>query len=186
MTLRADSYSSAAEVQVFVQHILDGQPSFNSTTVPTLLQVEKLVDRASGVLNVALSSHGFQAAAIVANSTAKLICDDWVTARVSEHVELTRRGVGYSEVEGMRTYGFRNIHKAAQAFTDEVTHGLVHLGIPQSHRESDGLAFTGMDDQGIRADHDDASLEQPMFSRELFDNKFSAQYGYDDEEVGRQ
>jgi hypothetical protein len=58
MTLRADSYSSVNEVLAFTRYHLDGQNAFNSTTQPTVTEVEKFVDRASGLLNVALKGEG--------------------------------------------------------------------------------------------------------------------------------
>ena len=46
MTLRLDSYASVAEVTAFTRHLLDGQSAFNSTTRPTVTELEKFIDRA--------------------------------------------------------------------------------------------------------------------------------------------
>src|SRR5512145_2945202 len=108
MAIRADSYSSTSEVKAFTRHLLDGQSAFNSTTRPTGTELEKFIDRASGVLNLALGGGGFAPSSVIANSTAKLACDDWVTSRAAEYVELTQRGTGYSDAEGSRTAAFRN------------------------------------------------------------------------------
>ena len=56
MALAADSYGSIAEVEALVRHLLDGASGFDGTTVPTLTDVESIVDRVSGVLNTALSA----------------------------------------------------------------------------------------------------------------------------------
>ena len=168
MTLRADSYGSVNEVQAFTQHLLSGQESYNQHTRPTLAQVEKFIDRASGILNLALASNG--ATTPVTNSTAKLAMDDWVVARSVEYVELTQRGVGYAEPEGSRVVGFRNLHASANKFVEDMLVGLKEIGVTIGKPLSEGLSFTGLDAVSERADPDDTSLAQPLFRRGLFDS----------------
>ena|SRR5690242_16305561 len=170
MTLRADSFSSAAEVTAFTRHLLDGQSAFNSTTRPTVTELEKFIDRASGVLNLALAQGGFTPANVIANSTAKLAGDDWVTCRAAEYVEITQRGVGYSDAEGSRTSYFRNLTKSAEQFVSMNSLGFVRLGVNQAYKKGDGLAFTGLDAQSERADPSDTTLAQPFAVRGQFDN----------------
>src|SRR5512146_1089074 len=146
MTIRGDSFSSVAGVLAFTRHLMSsdaGNATFNSTTRPTLTEVEGFIDEASGYLNSAIAAGGFDPALVRANSTAKLPCDSWVRARSSECVELTQRGVGFNEDEGNRYIGFRNMHKAAGQFVDEMKLGWLRLGVAQEHRASEGLAFTG-------------------------------------------
>jgi hypothetical protein len=171
MTIRTDSYSSTSEVKAFTRHLLDGQSAFNSTTRPTGTELEKFIDRASGVLNLALAQGGFTPAHIIGNSTAKLSCDDWVTARASEYVEITQRGVGYSDGEGSRTSYFRNLVKSAEQFVSMNSLGFVRLGVAQGYKKSAGLTFTGLDVQADRSDPSDGSLEQPKFVRGQWDDK---------------
>lgn len=170
MAIRADSYSSTSEVKAFTRHLLDGQSTFNSTTRPTLTELEKFIDRASGVLNLAIGVAGFAPAAILANSTTKLACDDWTTSRAAEYVELTRRGVGYSDAEGSRTAAFRNLTQSANDFVMANSLGFVRLGVTQTYKMSDGLAFTGATVQDQRTDPDDTTLEQPFALRRQWDN----------------
>lgn len=169
MTIRGDSYSSTTEVLAMTRYLLAGQSAFNSTTKPTATEVEKFIDRASGILNVALTKAGFTAANIRANSTAKLTCDDWVTARATEYVELTKRGTGFNEAEGNRYIGFRNMHKSADDFASANSLGFKRLGITATFKASDGLAFTGLTAQADRLDPSDNTLEQPFFRRGQFD-----------------
>lgn len=180
MTIRTDSYSSTSEVKAFTAHLLDGQSAFNSTTRPTSAQVEKFIDRASGVLNVALSSAGFTIP--VSNSTGKLACDDWVTQQATVYVELTQRGVGYSDAEGSRVTSFSNLAKRAKEFVDENRLGFIRLGIPQGHKLSEGLAFTGMDAPAYRDDPIDSTIVQPKFTRNSFDDPTIAHYTSDEDE----
>lgn len=168
MTIRADSFSSAAEVTAYTRHLLDGQVAFNSTTRPTVTELEKFIDRSSGLLNVALSAAGFAPSRIYSNSTAKLACDDWVTTRATKYVELTQRGTGYSTEEGSRTKAFEN---DAGDFVAMMSEGFVNLGIEQTVGNlSAGLQFTGLTVEGDRADPDDDSKAQPLFTRRKFEN----------------
>jgi hypothetical protein len=170
MTIRSDTYSSVAEITAYTRHLLDGQASYNSTTRPTLAEVEATLNRISGVLNLAISGGGYSPSAILANSTAKLACDDWVTVMTAQHVELTQRGTGYSEAEGSRVGGFRSLYPSAADFVKSKSVGFVNLGITPARRLSGGLAYTGMTAQADRADPSDSTLEQPLFERRKFDN----------------
>lgn len=180
MAIRGDSYSSVVEIVPFTREILDGQSSFNSTTRPTLVEVEKFIDRASGTLNLALAQVGLSTP--VTNSTAKLSCDDWVTAKVAEHVALTQRGVGYSDAEGSRNMGFRNLQKSALQFAQEFKVGMERMGVTVSHGRAEGLQFTGLDAQSERTDPDDSSLEQPRFGRRLFDDGSATRFGQQEDD----
>ena len=171
MAIRSDSYSSTSEVVAVTRHLLDGQSTLNTTTRPKLVEVEKFIDRASGVLNICLSNAGYRPVAIYTNSTAKLACDDFVTAKAAEWAELTRRGAGYSDQEGSRTASFKSIYQSASKFVEEMGLGFVRLGITQTFKMSDGLAFTAMGEQSGRADRGDNSLEQPFAERHQWDNE---------------
>jgi hypothetical protein len=170
MAIRSDSYSSTAEIKAMTRHLLDGQTAFNSTTRPTAAEVEKYIDRASGVLNLALSGGGFQPANVYTNSTAKLACDDFVTTKAATYAELTHRGTGYSDEEGSRTAAFGSLYKSAVEFVTANSLGFVRLGVSQTYRMSDGLAFTGLQRQSLRTDRTDTTLEQPFAERHQFDN----------------
>lgn len=169
MAIRADSYSSTSEVKAFTRHLLDGQTSFNSTTRPSGTELEKFIDRASGVLNVSLAQVGFMPSAVVANSTAKLMCDDWVTNQAAKYVELTQRGTGYSDAEGSRIGAFKGLYKSADEFVGMNKLGMQRLGVTQAYKLSDGLQFTGLDAVVNRTDPTDESLAQPMFTRNQFE-----------------
>lgn len=168
MSIRGDSYGTIAEVLAYTRHLMDGQSTFNSTTRPTITEVEKFVDRASGVLNGALNTRGLTTP--VTNTTAKLALDDWVVSRATEYVELTQRGAGFSGEEGSRTVMFANMSVDALAFVKSNELGWKRLGVAEGHRLSEGLAFTGQTIQADRADPDDTTLEQPKFLRGQWDN----------------
>ncbi len=171
MTIRADSFSSVNEVTAFTRHLLDGQSAFNSTTRPTVTEVEKMIDRASGVLNTALALEGFAPSAVYVNSTAKLACDDYVTQEAAKQVEMTQRGTGYGGEENSRVAAFNMGRRNAERFVRENALGFIRLGISQTYRKSDGLTFTGLEIQSDRSDPDDTSLEQPKFTRGQWDSE---------------
>ena len=168
MAIRSDSFSSVDEVKGYTRHLLDGHSTFDTSTRPTLTEVEKFIDRSSALLNVALAAAGFQPSTIYANAVAKLACDDWVTTRAVKYVELTQRGTGYNADEGSRTAAFEN---DTAAFIDMMTEGFVNLGIEQGYSSTAaGLQFTAMETQSTRADRSDTTKEQPLFNRKEFDN----------------
>lgn len=167
MTIRADSYSSTGEVVAYTRHLLDGASTFNSTTRPPATDVERFIDRASGALNTALAGAGLTTP--ITNSTAKLLCDDWVTARAAVYVELTQRGTGYSDAEGSRIGALKGLYDDAQKFAKDNFLSMVRIGVGVSHQMSEGLTFTGLDAVSERADPDDTTIEQPIFTRALHD-----------------
>ena len=181
MAIRSDSYGSVAEVVAFTPHLLDGATTYSETTRPTLTQVEKFIDRASGYLNTALRNAGITTP--VTNSTGKLMLDDWVVMRATEYVELTQRGTGYSDQEGSRTAAFHNMYASACDFADEIALGLKELGVTVDRNKSAGLAFTGQTVRSDRADPDDSSLAQPLIRRGLYDAPGSGEMSSDEDEA---
>jgi len=170
MAIRGDSYGSIAEVLSYTRHLLDGGATFDTNSRPSKAEVEKFLDRASGILNGNVAAVGFAPATIRANSTAKLALDDWVVNRAAAYVEMTQRGVGYSGDEGSRTLGFASMSKDAMDFCWSLALGWERLGISRAHKISEGLAFTALDAQSERSDPDDSTRAQPKFVRGLFDD----------------
>jgi len=170
MAIRGDSFGTVNEVTAYARHLLDGQSAFNSTTRPTLTEVEKFIDRASGVLNSAISGAGFAPSAIYANSTAKLACDDWVVSQATQYVELTQRGKGFTAAEGDRGGAFAGLYKGAAGFAKMYALPWKRLGVAVTDPAHLGLEFTASAERSQRADPSDSTLEQPKFRRGLFDN----------------
>lgn len=168
MAIRGDSYSSVAEVTAYTRHLLDGEAAFNDVTRPSLTEVEKFIDRASGVLNMAIWQAGFNPTNVRANSTAKLPCDDWVTNQAAKYVELTQRGTGWSDEQGSRLAGFNQA--SAYDYVMDYALGWKRLGITVTDPVHQGLTFTALEPYDDRADPDDTGLEQPHFRRAQWDN----------------
>ena len=169
MTIRSDSYSSTAEVTAVTRHLLDGESGFNSITRPTITELEKFIDRSSGVLNMAFLGAGFTPADIIANSTAKLSGDEWVTVHAAQWAEITQRGAGWSDEQNQRL-GQQAMMKDAAEYVAMVMPGLKEAGITTGKPSYQGLTFTGLTAQKDRVDPDDTSITQPSFTREQWDN----------------
>ena len=170
MAIRADSYGSRDEVTAYIRHLLDGQTSLNHLTRPTITEVEKFIDRASGILNMSFRNAGFAPSAITANSTAKLLADDWVVNRAAAMAELTQRGTGFDGKEGSRTAGLLSLNGDADEYVKSIALGLKREGIAVGNPVHQGLTFTAFDKDSERSDPDSTTLEQPKFKRGLFDS----------------
>lgn len=169
MSIRADSYGSTGEVQALTPYMLDGESDFNSTTTPTVAQLEKFIDRASAAVNVALNGEGLSDSSLRSNSTAKLLADDWVVTEAAQYVELTQRGQGYGE-EGSQFEALSGLHDRATEFVMDNKLAFKRMGITVSDRSSQGVYFTGQKKRADRVDPDDTSLAQPSFRRNQWDN----------------
>lgn len=168
MAIRGDSYGSVVEVTANTRHLLQGEEEFNANTRPNLTEVEKFIDRASSHLNVALGGVGL--ATPITNSTAKLVCDDWVVNRATEYVELTQRGTGYNDEEGTRTATFHRLSKDAVEFAEIFRKGFAEQGVGVDAKSSEGLIYTALNKHSERTDPDSTTKEQPVFRRHKWDN----------------
>lgn len=171
MATRDDSYSSLAEVLPFVRYRLKGSDEFTSATIPKKEEVEKFIDRASGALNIALSSAGFSSPlnSTTATSTAVLLADDWVTGVVAEMVESTHPGSAINDGANQRMSGI-NLSSAARDFVMWNNLAFKRAGVTVNDPAHQGLTFTGLDKRSERSDPDNTSREQSKFHRGIFDN----------------
>jgi len=172
MAIRGDSYGSVDGVAAFTKHLLDGEEDYSPGTVPTKIEVESFIDRASGILNNVIIGKGVLPANVKANSTAKLALDDWVINYATRQVELTKAGGGWEDNEGSRLDGFSV--KDADEYIEMLMKGWKELGIVVTEAASVGLHFTGLDPHKDRADPGNTSIEQPLFRRHKFDNLVNA------------
>lgn len=162
MAIGANSYGSVGEVQAFTRHLLDGESAFNSTTRPTLTEVEKMIDRASAALNAGLAYMTLSVPIVQAD--AKLACDEWVVAKVVNMVELTRESLNWSG-EANPAGALTGLSDSALRFARQNAPGFKRLGCAT---EANGPAFTGETSAADRPDPDDSGLRQPRFSRDMF------------------
>lgn len=170
MTIRGDSFSSVADVVTLTRHLLNGQTTFNSTTRPTVTEVEGFIDECSGMLNLSLRGAGFAPSAVYANSTAKQAMDSWVRLKTVSFVNFAQPYQGLNGMQDSPADLFANMLGDASKFVQSYKFALINAGISQAVKASDGLQFTGQTVQSDRSDPSDTSMEQPKFTRGMFDN----------------
>jgi hypothetical protein len=166
VALNANSYGSVYELAALMRHQLDGASSFDSATVPALDEVEEIIDRVSGVLNVALAGVGLTTP--VSNETAVYACADWVIRHSAGVLRgmYPHLGVG-SDAPGGIEYG---TFAAAREFAQGVMMAFKNLGVAVTAPVSEGLAFTALEKHSERSDPDSTTYEQPKFRRGKWDN----------------
>lgn len=170
MTLRDDSYGSVEEVRALTRHLLDGNLDFDDTTVPTLDDVERFIDRASAVLNVALAGQGF--AVPVTVDAPVLACADWVVMHAAKMVELTQQGDGLTSPAvgpNNRAAYIASLSSKAKEFAADNARAFRQMGVTVTTSSSEGLVYTGLDAHAYRADPGNARREQPKFRRGMFE-----------------
>lgn len=157
MAIGANSYGSVAEVGALTPlYATATGTTYSTTTRPTLAQVEKMIDRVSGILNVALAREGF--AVPVSQADAKLALDEFVIAQVTELCHAANGAGPYAPgSEEMRAgTPFRAVAKEAAAFVSDYAAGLEMLGATRSRTATYGL--------GCRTERADGSEVRPPFS----------------------
>ena len=158
MAIGDNSYGSVAEVAALVgRYTASG--SFSDSTRPTSTQVEKLIDRVSGLVNVLLAEQGF--AIPVSQADAKLALDDFV---VEQAVQLCHAANGAGPYapgsESLRGQSpMKVIMREAEGFIGEHAVGLEFLGATRDRAATYGLQCRAEDAGGDEL--------VPPFSREM-------------------
>ncbi|MCO5191363.1 MAG: hypothetical protein M9918_24630 [Anaerolineae bacterium] len=165
MALSANSYGTVAELEVMVRHLLDGASAFDGSTVPTLTEVETIIDRVSGVLNTALSNVGFSVP--VSDATAVLACDDFVIKWSMRELRNAYPHLGISDQKETKD---GSLWQSAHKFVSLNKKAFQNLGESVGDPSSDGLSFTALDTRDNRSDPVNTSREQPKFWRGQFDS----------------
>ncbi len=159
MAIGANSYGSTAEVAALTRRFADASTGLYTTgTNPTLAQVEKYIDRVSGVLNVLLSEEGF--AIPVSQADAKLALDQFVVAQVSDLCNYANSAGRFFDNQSIKTGPFSAIMKEAEDFISKHAEGLANLDATRSRTGVEGLGWWETDDAGDEI--------EPAFSRKQF------------------
>ena len=163
MTISANSYGSVSEIVALARHLMDGEVSFSLSTVPTLAEVEKIIDRVSGLLNSALAAYGLDIP--ISQTDAKLACDDFVVRWSIIEIRKAYPHLGLQVEENITG----SLMDAVRDFVDMFGLGFKNLGETVDDPASQGLAFTGLLKHSERSDPDNTSYEQPKFRRGQWD-----------------
>lgn len=162
--LASNSYGSLQEVAAQTRHLLDGEEGFSEATTPTDSDVASIMDRVSGVLNMALSAEGFSIP--ISDTDGVLACNQFVVDRTVRELRFAypHLGIGAEERASLP-----DLYKAAREFASMYADAFKNIGETVSAATSEGLDFTGLVTRTNRSDPSNTTYEQPKFRRGLFD-----------------
>jgi hypothetical protein len=138
--------------------------TFDTTTRPTLAQVEAYIDQVSGIVNSYLAQAGFSVPVTQPDVTLAL------TMFVQEEVAAVAEGVNGSGRFGPTTNTpgkrgrFAVLTEDARTFIEGQAFGFELLGAERKSGIADSIAFRETDQSG--------NLVAPIFEREAFGNEF--------------
>lgn len=162
MAIGANSYGTVAEVAALTKrYTVNG--SYTTASNPTLAEVETMVDRVSGLINVLLAKEGF--AIPVTQADCKLALADFVVGQTAQLVHGSQgHGIYAPGSERLRSTTLtRAIFKEAQDFIEANASGFEALGATRTSHMTDGLACWDTDDAGNEI--------QPVFQRGMIGNE---------------
>ncbi len=160
MPLGPNSYGSVAEVEALTPRWTAGG-TYTAASRPMLAQVEKFIDRVSGILNVLLAEQGFTIP--VSQVDAKLALDQFVVAQTSDLCGYVNSAGRFFQDKNLGTSPWSAIFKEAEDFISEHADGLGLLGATRVRAGVTGLATLLTDDAG--------NPIEPFFDRKQFGNR---------------
>ena len=162
MSILDNSYGSPDDVAALVRRYTN-EGVFDGTTRPTLEQLERYIDRISGITNVYLAEKGFTVP--VTQTDAKLALDELVNQSVVELCHVTNSaGRFFTDRRLKRQSPLRVIREEIAAWIELHDTGLENLGAARGTSLAGQIAYRDTDDSG------DATA--PIFQREAFGNAF--------------
>lgn len=166
MALLANSYGDTSEIAAYCSNWVNASGLFDTTTTPTLLQVESWADQVSSALNSILREHGFVTP--VTNADVKLMLDLFVNEEVAMIVEGVH-GIGRFGPEARgRSSGAKSrnqlILEDARVFISDNQAGMGLMGATRNITTSGGIGYRGTDQSGDEA--------TPLFQREQFGESY--------------
>jgi hypothetical protein len=166
MALLTNSYGDVDEIAALVPRYANSVVEFDTSTRPSLLQVESHCDQVSAMLNAVLATNGF--AIPVTDADAVLLLDLFVNqevASIAEGINGSGR-FGPTKASSSASPGgrFALIMADVESFVENNALGLERLGATRTYDPIAGISFRSGDEGG-----DDTA---PIFQRDAFGNKF--------------
>ena len=132
MAIGANSYGSTSAVGGLVKKYSGG--TFDTTTHPTLIQVEGFIDRVSGIVNVMLAQEGY--AIPVVDADGALALDEFVNQIAAALCEEVNSAGRFFSEKAMDTGTFTMITQEAEAFIVQHSQGFEDLGAARSRNRA--------------------------------------------------
>lgn len=147
MAIAANSYGSVADVAALTRRFTNNG-SFDTTTVPTLTQVERFIDVVSGTLNIALSGEGFTIP--VTQADAKAALDAVVTEAVADLVQAANStGRFFTDKAIERGVSpMRAVRREMSEWIESQITGFAALGVSRNSGTTSGILSKESDDNG--------------------------------------
>lgn len=164
MAVGDNSYGTAVGVAAYVPRYANNSANFdNSTTRPSLVQVETFIDQISSLVNSILASNGFKIP--VEQEDAK----GAITIFVQEEVAAIAEGINGSGRFGPTTKGpgqsrFKLIMDDIEAFITQNADGFENMGAVRDQPSGVEILTRGFDGAGKET--------FPIFQRNGFGNRF--------------
>ncbi|MGH9158202.1 MAG: hypothetical protein ACRD1K_20730 [Acidimicrobiales bacterium] len=162
MSILDSSYGTPEEVASLVPRYT-ASGAFNTTTRPSLEQIERYLDRVSGIVNTLLAQEGFTVP--IADPIGKSALDQLTIEAVVELCHLTNSAGRFFTDRTLRSQNpMRIIREELANWIDEHSAGLENLGAGRSTSLAGQIAYRDTDESG------DPTF--PIFQREGFGNRF--------------
>lgn len=165
MAVGANSYGTAADVAALTNAYLNASNAYDTTTIPTLVQVEGWIDQVSGVMNAALAGQGFTVP--VTQADAVLAIKSFVVEAVADlahAANLAGRYFTSSALERGIT-PMSAIRKQILEWVESFASGLESLGVARAGETGGGDILSRTTDTA-------GDEITPIFSRKGFGNRF--------------
>ncbi len=160
MSILDKSYGSPDDVAALVGRYTNSGV-FDDTTRPTLEQLERYIDRISGITNVYLAEKGFTVP--VTQTDAKLALDELVNQAVVELCHVTNSaGRFFTDRRLKKQNPLRVIREEIANWVELHDTGLENIGVARGTGLAGQIAYRDTDESG------DATA--PIFQREAFGN----------------
>jgi hypothetical protein len=165
MALDANSYGDTSEIAAQVPKHAGTAGTFSTTTRPTLLGLESIVDQLSAIINAMLADAGFQIP--ISQADAKLMLDMFVNQEAAEIVRGINGYGRFGPTPGkQKPIGWWAVMSGdVEAFINKFMAGIERLGATRTYSQTAGLATRGTDERG--------NDTFPIFQRDGFGNVFT-------------
>jgi len=165
MSVYDHSYGTPADVAALVPRYTDSTTRvFNSSTRPTIQQVETYIDRISAILNVLLAEQGF-AIPVVQQDAAMALAELVIESVIDLCHAANSAGRFFSDRELRGQSPMKILRNELADWIETHAAGFENLGATRSTSNAEQIGYRGEDEGG------DSTF--PIFQRSGFGNEFT-------------
>lgn len=157
MSVGANSYGAASDVAALTPRFTNNGV-YDTSTLPTLAQVEAWMDRVSAALNILLAEQNFQIP--VTQADCRLMLALFVSTEVADLCNYANSAGRFFQNQNYVTGPWQAIQREAAEFIEKHAEGFEKLGATRTAEGLNGLDARITDDAG--------NALEPFFSRTQF------------------